>query len=136
MGTGSCNMTIVERLARFAARAANPGFGVADDCERPVDGPGLKQGPDGQVCGGRIASRIGHQARPPLTPALSPHAGRGRDPWRIRDAPPARRKHACTERGGRVRGGKRAKRVDPTTPSNWNFHCYGTWSLPGRDEYG
>src|SRR5437867_1327002 len=38
----------------------------------------------------------------PLTPALSPRAGRGRDPWRIEDAPPDRRTHACAERGGRA----------------------------------
>src|SRR6266436_4972944 len=40
----------------------------------------------------------------PLTPTLSPQAGRGRDPCRIGDAPPDRRTHACAERGGRVRG--------------------------------
>src|SRR5262249_26563634 len=38
-------------------------------------------------------------------PSLSRRAGRGRDPWRIRDAPPDRRTHACAERGGRG-GGK------------------------------
>src|SRR6266446_7774211 len=40
-------------------------------------------------------------------PASGPLAGRGRDPWRIGDAPPDRRAHACAERGGRVRGSER-----------------------------
>src|SRR5207244_1772883 len=38
------------------------------------------------------------------SPDSPARAGRGRDPWRIRDAPPGRRTHACAERGGRVRG--------------------------------
>ena len=46
----------------------------------------------------------GTSQKVPLTPALSPRARRGRDPWRIGDAPPDRRTHACAERGGRVRG--------------------------------
>jgi hypothetical protein len=44
------------------------------------------------------------------TPRPAP-AGRGRVPWRIGDAPPDRRTHACAERGGRVRG--RLRRPTP-----------------------
>jgi hypothetical protein len=37
----------------------------------------------------------------------SPASGEREGPWRIGDAPPDRRTHACAERGGRVRGSKR-----------------------------
>src|SRR6266403_1940905 len=50
-------------------------------------------------------------------PAL---AGRGRGPWRIRDAPPGRRTHACAERGGRgiTSADDRCSRVETrSTPS-------------------
>ena len=41
-------------------------------------------------------------------PSPLPASGeRERDPWRIQDAPPDRRTHACAERSGRVRGGRR-----------------------------
>src|SRR6202022_3678449 len=49
----------------------------------------------------------GTSQKVPLTPALSPRAGRRRDPWRIGDAPPDRRTHACAERSGRGRGSRR-----------------------------
>src|ERR1700730_7879591 len=52
--------------------------------------------PDGPASGAR-EEKAGKTARP------AP-AGRGRGPWRIGDAPPDRRTHACAERGGRVRG--------------------------------
>src|SRR5438132_9634669 len=57
-----------------------------------------------------------------IRPARWTRAGRGRDPWRIRDAPPGRRTHACAERGGRVRGitsaDDRCSRVETrSTPS-------------------
>src|SRR5713101_4329106 len=58
----------------------------------------------------------------PLTPALSPRAGRGRDPWRIRDAPPDRRTHACAERGGRVRGSGR--RIWADLPRRTPFYIF------------
>src|SRR6202011_4508643 len=48
----------------------------------------------------------GTSQKVPLTPALSPRAGRRRDPWRIGDAPPDRRTHACAERSGRGSRGR------------------------------
>ncbi len=41
--------------------------------------------------GPRQAYRPTRHTAMPLTPSLSPRAGRGRDPWRIQDAPPDRR---------------------------------------------
>src|SRR6266481_8031022 len=61
-------------------------------------------------------------AQAPLTPSLSPRAGGGRDPWRIRDAPPDRRTHASAERGGRVRGSGR--RIWADLPRRTPFYIF------------
>ena len=49
--------------AGLAARAADAGFGVADDAGCAVDDAGFEQRPDGQVGGRGIAAGVGDQAR-------------------------------------------------------------------------
>src|SRR6516225_10555406 len=75
---------------RQSAAGSGEDGGSGDPVNKITPGNRPPHAEAAQPCGGRFASGHGFWPRPrPLTPALSPRAGRGRDP-----------------RSGRVRGGK------------------------------